>query len=67
MNDKIELVQLEIWKGHTKTKYIIACNPPNNITDKDRWEYHINRRLMHITPAGDIETRADSGRVQKTT
>jgi exonuclease III len=33
-DDKMELVQLEIWRGHTKTKYIIAYNPPNNITDK---------------------------------
>jgi hypothetical protein len=33
-DDKMELVQLEIWKGHTKTKFIIAYNPPNNITDK---------------------------------
>jgi hypothetical protein len=37
-DNKMELVQLEIWKGHTKTKYIIAYNPPNNITDKlDHW------------------------------
>jgi hypothetical protein len=33
-NDKMDLVLSEVWKGHTKTKYIIAYNPPNNITDK---------------------------------
>jgi hypothetical protein len=32
-DDKMGLVQLEIWKGHTKTKYFIAYNTPNNITD----------------------------------
>jgi hypothetical protein len=29
----MELVQMEIWKDHTKTKYFVAYNPPDNITD----------------------------------